>query len=77
MQCCAVLRSAVWCALPLHRAVAGGCAGLVTYRGYWTRVLLTLLRDYKGTISVADMSQVGAARYYAVLRGTTRYYAAT
>jgi hypothetical protein len=43
----------------------------VTYRGYWTRVLLTLLRDYKGTISVADMSQVGTARYYGVLRGTT------
>ena len=31
--------------------------GLVTYRGYWARVLLTLLKDYKGTISIADLSK--------------------
>jgi len=28
----------------------------VTYRSYWTRKILTLLKDYEGPISVADIS---------------------
>ena len=60
-RCCAVLRSAACCALPSHGTgrhwAALGRAGLVTYRGYWARVLLTLLKDYKGTISIADLSK--------------------
>ncbi len=31
--------------------------GLVSYRGYWTRVLLTLLRQHRGTISIKELSE--------------------
>ena len=36
--------------------------GLVSYRSYWTRVLLGLLRDYKGSLSIKDLSTLTAIR---------------
>jgi len=30
--------------------------GLVSYRGYWTRVLLNILKDCEGSISIKDLS---------------------
>ncbi|KAK2079808.1 nucleoside triphosphate pyrophosphohydrolase ham1 [Prototheca wickerhamii] len=34
--------------------------GLVSYRGYWTRVLLTLLKDREGSISIKELSDLTA-----------------
>jgi len=31
--------------------------GLVSYRGYWTRVILGVLRHHQGTISVKDLAE--------------------
>ena len=31
--------------------------GAVSYRGYWTRVLLSLLREHRGTISIKELSE--------------------
>lgn len=31
--------------------------GLVSYRGYWTRVLLSILKDCEGSISIKDLSE--------------------
>jgi MOZ/SAS family len=36
--------------------------GKLSYRSYWTHVLLTLLRDYKGDMSVRDMSRITAIK---------------
>merc|ERR1711904_58582 len=36
--------------------------GLVSYRSYWTRVLLGLLRDYKGSLGIKDLSTLTAIR---------------
>ena len=36
--------------------------GLVSYRGYWTRVLLTLLSSHKGTISIKQLSEATAIK---------------
>ncbi|QDZ19030.1 MYST family histone acetyltransferase [Chloropicon primus] len=36
--------------------------GLVSYRSYWTRVLMGLLRDYKGSLSIKDLSSMTAIR---------------
>ena len=36
--------------------------GLVSYRGYWTRVLLTLLMSHKGTISIKQLSEATAIK---------------
>eukprot|EP00611_Tribonema_gayanum_P032653 TRINITY_DN9865_c0_g1_i1.p1 TRINITY_DN9865_c0_g1~~TRINITY_DN9865_c0_g1_i1.p1 ORF type:complete len:444 (-),score=180.21 TRINITY_DN9865_c0_g1_i1:597-1928(-) len=36
--------------------------GKLSYRSYWTHVLLTLLRDYKGDMSVRDMSKATAIK---------------
>ena len=30
--------------------------GLLSYRSYWSEVLLNILRDYKGTLSIKDLS---------------------
>eukprot|EP00877_Chromochloris_zofingiensis_P000173 jgi/Chrzof1/10156/Cz04g31020.t1 len=32
--------------------------GLVSYRGYWTRVILPLLKEHEGTISIKDLSEL-------------------
>ncbi|KAL6778168.1 hypothetical protein ACKKBG_A17185 [Auxenochlorella protothecoides x Auxenochlorella symbiontica] len=34
--------------------------GLVSYRGYWTRVLLTLLREREGSVSIKELSDLTA-----------------
>ena len=36
--------------------------GLVSYRGYWTRVLLNILRNHDGSISVKDLSDMTRIR---------------
>jgi hypothetical protein len=38
------------------------CLGLlqVSYRGYWTRVLLAALKELPGPVSIKDLSQVGS-----------------
>jgi histone acetyltransferase MYST1 len=36
--------------------------GLVSYRSYWTRVLLGLLRDFKGSLTIKELSNVTAIR---------------
>jgi histone acetyltransferase MYST1 len=35
--------------------------GLVSYRSFWTRVLLETLRDYRAGLSIKDLSQVRRA----------------
>lgn len=32
--------------------------GLVSYRGYWTRTLLSILRDHEGSISIKELSDM-------------------
>merc|ERR1712060_695777 len=32
--------------------------GLVSYRGYWTRVLLNLLKNHRGSISIKELSDM-------------------
>ena len=34
--------------------------GLVSYRSYWTRVLLGLLRDHRGSLGIEDLSTLTA-----------------
>ena len=36
--------------------------GLVSYRGYWTRVLLGILREREGSISVRELSDMTMIR---------------
>jgi histone acetyltransferase MYST1 len=36
--------------------------GLVSYRGYWTRVLLTLLTSHRGTVSIKELSEATAIK---------------
>ena len=36
--------------------------GKLSYRSYWTRVLLGLLRDFKGSLSIKELSNVTAIR---------------
>ncbi|DBA83233.1 TPA: nucleoside triphosphate pyrophosphohydrolase ham1 [Trebouxia sp. C0005] len=36
--------------------------GLVSYRGYWTRELLKVLKDYQGTISLKELSEMTAIK---------------
>jgi hypothetical protein len=36
--------------------------GLVSYRGYWTRVLLTLLSSHRGTVSIKELSEATAIK---------------
>lgn len=45
------------------RATLAPCfAPQVSYRGYWTRVLLAVLKDLTGPVSIKELSQVGAMR---------------
>lgn len=32
--------------------------GLVSYKGYWTRVLLNVLKDREGTVSIKELSEM-------------------
>ncbi|TYI85565.1 hypothetical protein E1A91_D04G005000v1 [Gossypium mustelinum] len=36
--------------------------GLLSYRGYWTRVLLDLLKKHKGNISIKELSDMTAIK---------------
>mmetsp|Transcript_39278 Transcript_39278/g.111203 ORF Transcript_39278/g.111203 Transcript_39278/m.111203 type:complete len:515 (+) Transcript_39278:278-1822(+) len=36
--------------------------GLVSYRGYWTRVLLNVLKSHQGTISIKELSDITAIK---------------
>ncbi len=36
--------------------------GLVSYRGYWTRVLLSVLADHEGTISIKELAKMTAIK---------------
>lgn len=36
--------------------------GLVSYRGYWTRVLLTLLTAHRGTVSIKELGEATAIK---------------
>ncbi|KAH9295035.1 hypothetical protein KI387_038623 [Taxus chinensis] len=36
--------------------------GLVSYRGYWTRILLEILKKHKGNISIKELSEMTAIR---------------
>lgn len=32
--------------------------GLVSYRGYWTRIILNVLKDHQGTISIKNLADM-------------------
>ena len=32
--------------------------GLVSYRGYWTRVILNVLKDHQGSISIKELADM-------------------
>ena len=36
--------------------------GLLSYRSYWASVLLKILQDYRGTLSIKDLSQMSAIK---------------
>jgi len=36
--------------------------GLLSYRSYWSSVLLRILRDFRGTLSIKDLSQMSAIK---------------
>ena len=36
--------------------------GLLSYRSYWASVLLKILHDYRGTLSIKDLSQMSAIK---------------
>jgi hypothetical protein len=36
--------------------------GKLSYRSYWAHVLLSLLKDYQGDLSVRDMSRITAIK---------------
>jgi histone acetyltransferase MYST1 len=36
--------------------------GLLSYRSYWSNVLLHILRDFRGTLSIKDLSQMSAIK---------------
>lgn len=36
--------------------------GLVSYRSYWTRVILSLLKEHRGNLSIKDISDMSAIR---------------
>lgn len=36
--------------------------GLLSYRSYWSSVLLNILRDFRGTLSIKDLSQMSAIK---------------
>jgi len=37
--------------------------GKLSYRSYWSWVLLEILRDFKGTVSIKELRQVDAYKY--------------
>ncbi|KAK2376194.1 histone acetyltransferase of the MYST family [Trifolium repens] len=41
--------------------------GLLSYRGYWTRVLLDILKKHKGNISIKELSDMTAIKAEVIL----------